>query len=141
MTKEYKFNTDPVRSHLMSRIKSINTTPEIILRKKLWSLGYRYRLNCTDLPGKPDIVCRKKKLVIFVDGEFWHGHNWEDKKQKIKANRDYWIPKIENNIARDKKNNEAYENIGWTVLRFWEHQIKKELNGCVSKILEILESE
>lgn len=103
----------------MSKIRSKNTTPEIKLRKLLWNVGIRYRINYKELPGKPDIVINKYKLVIFVDGEFWHGYNWEEKRNKIKTNRDYWIPKIEKNRIRDAKNTRELEKLGYTVLRFW----------------------
>lgn len=103
-------------------------------------MGYRYRLNVAKLPGKPDIVLRKHGLVIFVDGEFWHGYKWKTKKPKIKANTDYWIPKIEGNMARDRKNNRKLRNQGFIVLRFWEQQIRKDLDTCLQKILETIEN-
>ena len=132
------FDTTPERSKLMRKIKSTNTKPEIILRKTLWKFGIRYRLNVPKLSGKPDIVITKQKLVIFVDGEFWHGYNWDEKKPKIKSNHDYWIKKIEGNMQRDIINVEKLQSMGYTVLRFWEHEIKKDLQGCLSKIFEIL---
>lgn len=132
---EYVFDTTPERSNLMRKIKSNNTKPEITLRKALWAKGVRYRLNVSRLPGKPDIVINTKKIVIFIDGEFWHGYNWEDKKSKIKSNTDYWIKKIERNIERDRLNNQKLTSMGYQVFRFWEHEIKKNLSGCISKIL------
>lgn len=131
---ELGYKTTPERSKLMSKIKSTQTKAEILLRKELWKVGVRYRINVKKLPGCPDIVLRKSRLVIFVDGEFWHGYNWETKKGKIKANRDFWIPKIERNIQRDQQNKLALEQLGYTVLRFWEHQIKKDLTGCIEEI-------
>jgi DNA mismatch endonuclease (patch repair protein) len=122
----------------MSKIKSKDTNPEIKLRKFLWGLGIRYRKNVKKLPGSPDIVISKYKLVIFIDGEFWHGFNWATKKQKLKSNRDFWIPKIERNMQRDKENNLRLQNNGWKVMRFWEHQIKKEFNVCVNTILDYI---
>lgn len=119
----------------MKKIRSTNTTPEILLRKELWRLGYRYRLNVPKLKGKPDIVFNKYKLVIFVDGEFWHGYKWSKKKQKIKANREYWVKKIERNIKRDKENTKYLLSMGFVVLRFWEHEIKKDLSKCIDKII------
>lgn len=121
----YTFDTTEERSNIMKKIKSKDTDPEIMLAKELWKRGIRYRRNYTSLPGKPDIAITKYKIVIFVDGEFWHGYNWEDKKERIKANRDYWIRKIEKNIERDKQNNIKLERCGWAVLRFWEHTLKK----------------
>lgn len=119
----------------MKKIRSSNTIPELSLRKELWKLGYRYRLNVSKLKGKPDIVFNKFKLVVFVDGEFWHGYEWRKKKPKIKANREYWIKKIERNIERDKENNKHLLSMGYVVLRFWEHEIKKDLTKCVNKIV------
>ncbi len=134
--EEFGFYTTPSRSKRMSNIRGKNTKPEIILRKEFWAKGFRYRINWKKLPGKPDIVFNKYKTVVFVDGEFWHGYNWEVKKTKIKANRDFWIPKIERNILRDQENNEALEKLGYTVFRFWQEQIIKDLQGCVSEVIE-----
>jgi DNA mismatch endonuclease, patch repair protein len=130
------FYTTRERSGLMSRIKAQNTKPEIKLRKVLWALGLRYRKNVKSLPGKPDIVLRKYKLVIFIDGEFWHGFKWKEKKEKIKSNRGFWIPKIERNMQRDREVNERLEALGYTVIRFWEQQVKKDLNWCINLVLE-----
>lgn len=132
----YQFKTSEQRSKIMSRIRSKDTKPEIKLRKLLWSIGIRYRLNVKKLPGSPDILINKHKLAIFVDGEFWHGYNWEQKKDSIKSNRDYWIPKIEKNIARDTSNNSELEYRGYTVLRFWESDINKNPGSCLNQILE-----
>ena len=134
MGTKYQFKTTPERSEIMKKIRGINTKPELVLRKALWAKGYRYRINVKGLPGKPDIVFRKYKVVIFVDGEFWHGYDWDEKKKKIKSNRDYWIPKIERNIARDSEHNAYYEYNGWKVLRFWQNQIIKNINDCVKEI-------
>ena len=130
------FYTTRERSELMSRIKAQNTKPEIKLRKILWALGFRYRKNVKSLPGKPDIVLRKYNLVIFIDGEFWHGFNWVKKKETIKSNRDFWIPKIERNMQRDREVNERLETLGYTIIRFWEQQVKKDLNWCINLVLE-----
>ncbi len=140
MHTKYGFNTTPARSLLMSKIKSQNTQPEIKLRKYLWNIGYRYRLNVSSLPGKPDIVISKLKLIIFIDGEFWHGYKWKEKKKKIKTNRQYWIPKIERNMKRDTVNNRKLRKDGWIVLRFWEHQIKKDFDFVIEKILSSINS-
>ncbi len=118
----------------MRKIKSNDTSPEIKLRKALWSQGIRYRIKNKSIIGKPDIAIKKYKLAVFVDGEFWHGYNWSEKKQKIKSNRDYWIKKIEGNIQRDKKVNKELKKDGWTVLRYWQHEIKNDLVSCVSEI-------
>ncbi len=118
----------------MSKIRSKNTEPELILRKALHALGYRYRINHPKLPGKPDITFVSAKVCVFVDGEFWHGFEWKKKKPKIKANREYWIPKLEANIARDKRNNKELKKLGYTVLRFWEQQVRTSLDDCIKQI-------
>lgn len=133
MGKGFEFHTTRVRSDLMKKIRSKNTAPELILRKALYKLGYRYRLY-TKLPGKPDLVFNKYKTVIFIDGEFWHGFQWETKKDRIKSNRDYWIGKIERNISRDKENNKKLNSLGYHVFRFWEQQIRKDLDNCLREV-------
>lgn len=128
------FYTTKQRSELMGKIKGKATKPELVLRKALFRSGLSYRLNVDKLPGKPDIVMRKYKLVIFVDGEFWHGYDWETKKNKIKANREFWISKIERNMQRDHENAIKLNNLGFTVIRFWEKEITKNLPTCMEKI-------
>jgi len=135
------FYTTKSRSKLMGKIKSKNTKPEIKLRKALWNRGYRYRKNVNKLPGSPDIVFSKHKLVVFVDGEFWHGYDWEEKKKKIKSNRGFWIPKIERNMQRDIQNDNKLKEEGWVVLRFWEHEIKKNIVTCVETISSFINSQ
>ena len=130
----YKFKTSKKRSELMSKIKSNNTKPELKLRKALWGKGYRFSRKSSKLPGKPDIVLRRQKIVIFVDGEFWHGYNWDKKKKSIKSNRAYWIPKIERNIARDKIHAKELKKRGWKVLRFWQGFIYKDIGKCIIKV-------
>lgn len=86
------------------------------------------------MPGSPDIAITKYKIAIFVDGEFWHGYNWEEKKTKIKNHRVYWISKIENNMKRDQRNNAELKNMGWIVLRFWSKMVLKHTDYCVEII-------
>ena len=133
------FYTTKGRSELMAKIKGVNTKPELKLRKALWGMGFRYRKNVKKLPGSPDLVFYKFKLAIFVDGEFWHGYNWEEKREKIKSNRDFWIPKIERNMQRDRQNRSKLENEGWVVLRFWEQEIYKDFDNCIIKICSYLQ--
>src|SRR5688572_7327398 len=116
------FYTTEQRSKIMSKIKGKNTKPEILFRKALWNEGIRYRINDKALPGKPDISNKSLKFVVFIDGVFWHGYNWEEKKRKIKSNRKFWIPKIERNIQRDQQNNDKLLQLGFIVFRFWENQ-------------------
>ncbi len=134
--EELGFYTTKERSRLMSKIRGKDTKPEVILRKTLWNIGLRYRKNVKKLPGKPDIVISKYRLIIFVDGEFWHGYNWAEKKTKIKSNRDFWIPKIERNMQRDDEINEQLKAMGWKVIRFWEQEVKKEFGRCIYEILQ-----
>lgn len=119
----------------MRKIKSKNTKPELILRHYLWGHGIRYRLKNSNIIGKPDITIRKRKVAIFIDGEFWHGYNWEIKKQKIVSNREYWIPKIEKNIDRDKKVNQLLTQSGWEVIRFWGKEILTDIESCYRIII------
>jgi DNA mismatch endonuclease, patch repair protein len=118
----------------MKKIRLKNTQPELLLRKELSKLGLRYRLNSPKFPGKPDIVLNRFKVVVFIDGEFWHGFDWENKKNRIKSNRDYWIPKIERTIERDKKYNEQLTELGFVVIRFWEQDIRKNISKCVETV-------
>lgn len=105
--------------------KSKDTKPELLLRRELLSRGMRYRKNCKELPGKPDIAFIKAKIAVFVDGKMWHGYDWEHQKNDFKSNRDFWIPKIESNIERDKKVTQELTVHGWQVIRFWDFEIKK----------------
>lgn len=132
-------NVTECRSKTMSAIKSTNTKIEIVLRKELFRQGYRYRINYNKLIGKPDIAFINKKIAIFCDSEFWHGKNWCEKKKRIKNNSSYWIPKIERNIERDKLVTKQLERMGWHVLRFWESEIKNNLNYCIQKVVSLLE--
>lgn len=134
------FYTTPERSELMAKIRSENTRPEIMLRKALWAVGLRFRVHRRNLPGKPDISNQRLKLAIFVDGEFWHGYQWEEKKHKLRSNRDFWIPKIERNIQRDQEVNGQLRRLGFTVFRFWEREVKKELGACVKQVLDYVEA-
>jgi DNA mismatch endonuclease, patch repair protein len=133
------FYTTEQRSNIMGKIKSKDTKPEIKFRKALWKLGIRFRKNYKNIPGCPDIVITKFKIVIFIDGEFWHGFKWEEKKLKIKSNKEFWIPKIERNMQRDLQNKRMLIEDGWIVFRFWENEIKKNLNGCIFKITNQIE--
>jgi len=130
----YKFKTSAARSELMKKIKSDKTTPEILLQKALRKEKIKFKKNYSQLHGNPDVALIDKKIAIFVDGEFWHGYQWKEKKKKIKANRPYWIPKIERTIKRDKENNKKLKKEGWKVIRFWQQQLKKDLQKCVNKI-------
>lgn len=118
----------------MQAIKSKNTKEEILLSKALWHRGHRYRKNNKSVFGSPDLTFKKQKIAIFVDVEFFHGYNWEEKKGKINSNREYWIPKIERNIKRDKEVNQYLIANGWKVIRFWSTFIRKNLEDCIQII-------
>ena len=116
----------------MSRIRSINTLPERRLFTGLRSSGIYFSKHATDLPGKPDIVLRKIKIAIFVDGDFWHGWRFSQWKHKLKP---YWKKKIKGNIARDKKNHAKLRRNGWRVIRVWEHDLNKNYDLVLEKIV------
>ncbi|HEA30448.1 MAG TPA: very short patch repair endonuclease [Leeuwenhoekiella sp.] len=128
------FYTTPQRSKIMSKIRGKNTKPELKLRQALWAAGFRYRVNSKYLIGKPDISIKKYKTAIFIDGEFWHGYNWDSKKDKIKSNRDFWIPKIERNMQRDREVNAKLKAMGYTIFRFWTKELKDDFEGCLNRI-------
>lgn len=127
------------RRRNMQAIKSRDTSIEIILRKALWAQGIRYRKNYTKLIGKPDIAITKYRIAVFCDSEFWHGYNWEEKKKKIKNNASYWIRKIERNMERDFEVNATLYGLGWTVIRFWGKEIKKDTSKCVHIVIDEIE--
>jgi len=122
--------TSDQRRKNMQAIKASNTKAEVLLAKSLFSKGYRYRKNNKSVFGKPDLTFTKIKLAVFVDGEFWHGKDWEERKERIKSNRDYWIPKIERNIKRDNIVNTELLKEGWVVLRFWAKEVEKNTELC-----------
>ena len=118
----------------MSRIRAKDTGIEMKLRRELWSRGLRYRKNAKQVMGKPDIAFIGKKVAVFCDSEFWHGFDWEHRREDIKTNRDFWIPKIERNMMRDREVNETLEKDGWTVLRFWGKEIDKNTSECADRV-------
>ena len=122
---KYKFNTDSKTSKRMAKVHSSSGKDEIILAKKLWHKGIRYRKNYKLLPGKPDIAITKYKVAVFVDGEFWHGYNWPESKKYLHRNKDYWVRKIEYNRKHDLQVNKELEKMGWKVLRFWSKKVLK----------------
>ena len=122
------------RRRNMQLVKSKDSQMELRLRKALWHLGYRYRKNYAKLEGKPDIVLVKYKIVVFCDSEFWHGYDWENKRNEIKSNQEFWISKIERNMERDIEVNNILQSQNWIVLRFWGNEIKNNLGGCIRLI-------
>ena len=136
--KHQKLETTPEVSKRMANVHLKGGKAETALAKALWAEGVRYRKNYRKLPGSPDIAITKYKIAVFVDGEFWHGYDWDKQKDKIKTNRDFWIHKIERNIARDKEVTETLEADGWIVLRFWGNEISKNVGACADVIVNVL---
>ncbi len=124
----------------MKNIKSKDTKIEVLLRKALWKKGIKYRKNCRELPGKPDIVITKYKIAVFCDGEFFHGKDWEVLKPKLEKgeNGEYWISKISRNRERDEEVNKQLLFQGWTVIRFWGSDIEKHTDECVKVVEETI---
>lgn len=124
------------RSYCMSQVKGKDTSLERAVRSELHRSGYRFRKHVKDLPGKPDVVFPKKKVAVFIDGDFWHGYRfpqWED------SLTPFWRDKIKKTRARDRRNFAKLRARGWTVMRFWGHQIENDLDGCVSRIVSKLD--
>lgn len=123
------------RHHTMSRIRATDTRAELLLRKALWHRGLRYRKNYEALLGKPDIALTRQKIAIFVDGDFWHARGHQDRPgAQVASNMEYWQKKLARNVERDKDVIDALTEEGWLVLRFWESDIKRDLEGVVKKI-------
>ena len=112
------------RSCIMRAVKSRDTAPEMLVRRLVYSMGYRYRLHRKDLPGKPDLVFSSRRKIIFVHGCFWHGHTCDRGARVPKANRDYWLTKIAKNRKRDAQHQTRLEETGWRVLVIWECEMK-----------------
>ena len=132
--------TKEQRHKNMKNIKSKDTKIEVVLRKELWHRGYRYRKNYNELPGKPDIVLTKQKIVIFCDSEFFHGKDWEVLKPRLEKgnNANYWLKKIERNITRDQEINQQLNFLGWTVVHFWGKEILNNTDECIKVIEETI---
>lgn len=131
--------TKKQRHKNMAHIRSKNTKAEVMLRKALWHRGLRYRKNYKDLPGAPDIVLTRYKIAIFVDGDFWHARGHQDNPgEQVATNKEFWQKKLKNNVERDREVNDALTEEGWLVLRFWESDIKKNLDDCIDQILQYI---
>ena len=126
-------------SYNMHRVKNKDSDIELLLRKELWGRGLHYRKNVKSIFGTPDIAFIRKKIAIFCDSEFWHGYAWEIAQDDFKSRREFWLPKIEKNIQRDKEVTEQLRSEGWIVLRFWGREIKKDVSGCADIIQAALE--
>jgi DNA mismatch endonuclease (patch repair protein) len=124
----------------MKANRAKDTSPELELRGALWRLGLRYRLRPRDLPGRPDLVFRQKKVAVFCDGDFWHGRNWATQRQKLLkgANAEYWVAKIAYNRRRDKDHVRELQARGWIVVRLWETEIRGSPERAARKVLAAL---
>lgn len=136
--KHQNLKTTPEVSKRMKALSHKKSKVESVLAKSLWHKGYRYRLNYKDLPGTPDIALTKYKIAIFVDGEFWHGKDFEKTKEKLKNNKDYWIEKIEENIQRDIRNDNLLRQKEWIPLHFWSREVIQYPELCIEEILETI---
>lgn len=131
-------HTPEQRRKNMQAIKNKDSQIELLLRKELWSRGLHYRKNVNRIYGRPDIAFIGKRIAIFCDSEFWHGYNWEERKKDFKSHQEFWIPKIEKNMQRDVEVTEKLQSEGWTVLRFWGNDIKKNVSQCADIIESLL---
>jgi DNA mismatch endonuclease (patch repair protein) len=128
--------TKEQRSYAMSRIRRRDTLPELLLRRAVWAAGLRgYRIDRRGLPGRPDLSWGVKRVAVFVDGAFWHGHPSAFTPGKSGA---YWDGKIKRNMERDRAVDSALEEMGWVVIRLWDFEVKRELEVCVGRIEEAL---
>lgn len=121
-------------SYNMKQVKNKDSKIEILLRQELWNRGLRYRKNTNKVFGHPDIAFIGKKIAVFCDSEFWHGYTWEERKNDFKSHQEFWISKIERNMERDIEVSERLKSEGWTVIRFWGNEIKKDTVKCADII-------
>lgn len=131
--------SEEITHRIMASIKQADTEPELMLRKALWKRGLRFRKNFKQLPGKPDVVFTRAKIAVFCDGDFWHGHNWalrglSSLDEELLGYSDFWREKILHNIERDKTVTEMLKNDGWCVIRFYESDIRCNLDSCIEVI-------
>ena len=132
------YDTDEATSKRMANVKLKHGAEETLIAKTLWHEGFRYWLNYKKIPGSPDIAIRKYHIAVFIDGEFWHGDNWERRKTKLKRNREYWIEKIEENMARDSRVDKELVSLGWTPIHFWAKEVQKHPEICIETIKELI---
>src|SRR5688572_19499493 len=128
------------RSKNMRAIRSSGSEIEILMTKALSSRGFRFGRNDKTVLGKPDFSFKSIKVAIFCDSSFWHGRNWEKAKKCIRTNREFWLKKIEGNIKRDKFVTKELRKQGWHVIRFWDADIKENLDKCANKVDELIKS-
>ncbi len=130
--------TPEQRSYCMSRIKGKDTGLETRVRSELHKRGFRFRKHLKELPGKPDVVFTKAKVAVFIDGDFWHGYRFSTWEHKVS---DFWKTKISKNRERDAKNHRRLRNMGWTVIRLWQHDLERDFEGSIGKVVSALKKE
>lgn len=119
-----------------------DTRPEVLLRRMLWKMGARYRKNVPSLCGKPDLVFPRARIVVFCDGDFWHGRKWESLRQKLemRANAAYWVQKIQANRERDRRTRARLRRAGWCVITLWEGEVRRDPSSTAARIMRVLRS-
>jgi DNA mismatch endonuclease, patch repair protein len=137
---------DPaVTSRMMAAVRNKDSKAELALRRQLHARGLRYRLHARDVPGRPDLVMRKYRLAVFVDGDFWHGNAWKVRglarfEDQFPTNRDFWVAKIRRNMQRDQEVTAALVANGWTVVRLWESEVLASPTGAADRVQRALRS-
>ena len=132
------YDSTPETRKRMSKVKLKNGAAETLLAKQLWHSGFRYRKNYKKLPGSPDIAILRHNIAVFVDGEFWHGKNWNLRKERLQKNREYWIEKIEENMTRDRRVDNELQALGWTPIHFWAKDVENDVDGCIGEIIALI---
>jgi DNA mismatch endonuclease (patch repair protein) len=122
----------------MSRIKGKDTGLETRVRSELHKRGFRFHKHLKELPGKPDVVFTKAKVAVFIDGDFWHGYRFSTWEHKVS---DFWKTKISKNRERDAKNHRRLRNMGWTVIRLWQHDLERDFEASIGKVVSALKKE
>lgn len=128
--------TPEQRRHAMSRVKLKDGPLEVIIRSALHKRGYRFKKHVKELPGNPDVVFVREKIAVFIDGDFWHGYKFSTWEHKLS---DFWREKIATNIVRDLRNFRKLREMGWKIIRIWQHQIKRDVNLCIERIVKAIE--
>lgn len=127
-------------SAIKRRNRKLGTKAELALRRALWRRGLRYRVSHKGLPGTPDLVFSRQRIAVFVDGDFWHGRNWEQRRERLRSgnNAAYWLAKIAYNRERDRRNNSLLADLGWRVVRFWETDVLRDPERAAGKISSLI---
>ncbi len=123
--------TPAQRSYMMSRVRSVDTAPELTVRSLTHARGLRYRKHCAEVPGRPDLVFAQRRIAVFIDGDYWHGWRFPSWRQGLAP---YWQQKLANNRRRDQRNFRTLRRKGWVVIRIWEHEVERDAARCVDRI-------